>query len=83
MVTLYKVPLLLTPEPDGGYVVTSPILPELVTEGDSLPEALENVRDAFATVIELYENLGRPLPTQLRQRAGDVAIEFEYPVLAR
>ena len=28
--------------------MTSPLLPELVTEGDSAVEALENVKDAFA-----------------------------------
>ena len=58
----YKVPLVLTPQPEGGYTVTSPLLPELVTEGDSLDEALENVKDALAAVIELYQDLGRSLP---------------------
>ncbi len=58
----YKIPLLLTPQPEGGYTVTSPLLPELVTEGDSLNEALENVKDAFAAVIELYQEMGRSLP---------------------
>jgi antitoxin HicB len=43
----YKIPLVLTPQPEGGYTVTSPLLPELVTEGDSLDESLENVKDAF------------------------------------
>ena len=58
----YKVPLLLTPQPEGGYTVTSPLLPELVTEGDSLSEALDNVKDALAAVIEIYQEQGRPLP---------------------
>ncbi|MDD9975780.1 MAG: type II toxin-antitoxin system HicB family antitoxin [Candidatus Poribacteria bacterium] len=58
----YKIPLLLTPQPEGGYTVTSPLLPEFVTEGDSLNEALENVQDALAAVIELYEDMGRSLP---------------------
>ena len=53
----YKIPLILTPQPEGGYTVTSPLLPELVTEGDSLEEALENVKDALAAVIEIYEDL--------------------------
>ena len=57
-----KVPLLLTPQPEGGYTVTSPLLPELVTEGDSLSEALDNVKDALAAVIEIYQEQGRPLP---------------------
>ena len=64
----YKIPLLLTPQVEGGYTVTSPLLPELVTEGDSLDEALENVKDAFAAVLELYQEMGRSLPenTQIR-----------------
>ena len=44
------------------YTVTSPLLPEFVTEGDSLNEALENVQDALAAVIELYQDIGRSLP---------------------
>ena len=62
----YKIPLLLTPQPEGGYTVTSPLLPELVTEGDSLNDALENVQDALAAVIELYQDMGRSLPENIR-----------------
>ena len=58
----YKIPLLLTPQPEGGYTVTSPLLPELVTEGDSMSEALDNVKDALAAVLEIYQDLGRQLP---------------------
>lgn len=50
--------IILTPQSQGGYTVTSPLLPELVTEGDSLNEALENVKDAFAAALELYQDLG-------------------------
>ncbi len=57
-----KIPLVLAPQPEGGYVVTSPLLPELHTEGDTADEAVANVQDALAAVIELYEELGRPLP---------------------
>ena len=59
---LYKIPLLLSPQPEGGFTVTSPLLPELVTEGDTLDEALANARDALAAVVEAYEDLGRALP---------------------
>lgn len=63
---LYKVPLLLSPQPEGGFTVTSPLLPELVTEGDTVEEALSNVRDALAAVIEAYADLGRALPVNMR-----------------
>src|SRR5438552_2077002 len=60
---LYRVPLLFAPQPEGGFTVTSPALPELVTEGDTLVEAFANARDALAAVIELYTDEGRALPT--------------------
>ena len=62
----YRVPLLLSPQPEGGFTVTSPLLPELVTEGDSIDDAMANVRDALAAVIEAYQDLGRPLPPNLQ-----------------
>ena len=58
----YKIPLVLAPQPEGGFTVTSPLLPELITEGDTMDEALENVKDALAAVVETYADLGRPLP---------------------
>lgn len=41
-----KVVLKLTPAEEGGYVVTSPLDPELITEADTLEEAFANARDA-------------------------------------
>ena len=61
----YKIPLVLTPQVEGGYAVTSPLLPELVTEGASVAEAIDNAKDAFAAVVELYEDLGRSLPRSI------------------
>lgn len=73
----YKIPLVLTPQPEGGYTVTSPLLPELVTEGDSVDEALSNVKDALAAVIETYQDLGRPLPSAARLEDPSAPVLFE------
>jgi antitoxin HicB len=62
---MYRVPLVFTPQPEGGYTVTSPVLPELLTDGDSLEQAQANVRDAFEAVVELYAEQGRPLPAAI------------------
>ncbi len=37
------------------------MLPELITEGDTIAECLVNVEDAFAIVHEIYEDEGRPM----------------------
>jgi len=39
MAHTYKIPLMLTAQPEGGYTVTSPALPELITEGNTVEEA--------------------------------------------
>jgi len=59
---MYRIPLVFAPQPEGGYTVTSPVLPELITEGDTLEEAHANVQDAFEAIVELYTEQGRPLP---------------------
>jgi hypothetical protein len=38
--------LILTPDVDGGYVVTSPFDPALITEADTIETAFKNARDA-------------------------------------
>jgi antitoxin HicB len=57
-----RLPLIFVPQPEGGFTVTSPVLPELVTEGDTLEEAFANVSDALAAVLEIYAEQNRPLP---------------------
>jgi len=57
-----KLPLVFEAQAEGGFTVTSPALPELITEGDSLDDAIENARDALAAVVETYAEMKRALP---------------------
>jgi antitoxin HicB len=76
----YKVPLILAPQPEGGYTVTSPLLPELVSEGDSPADAIDNAKDALAAVIELYHDLGRQLPRETAIADLTVPLSFDLVV---
>ena len=69
---MYRIPLVFTPQPEGGYTVTSPALPELLTEGDTLEQAQANVQDAFDAVLEIYAEQNRALPTGIALAAGEV-----------
>jgi antitoxin HicB len=79
---IYKLPLLLSPQPEGGFTVTSPLLPELVTEGETIREALANVQDAMAAVIEVYQDLGRQLPASAQVPDASGAVWLETLVVA-
>ncbi len=65
MSNVYKIPLVLAPQPEGGYTVTNPVIPELVTEADTMDEVKDHIRDAIQAVMEIYEDLGKPLPANL------------------
>lgn len=69
---MYRIPLVFTPQPEGGYTVTSPALPELITEGDTLEEAQANVQDAFDAVLEIYTEQNRALPSGIVLPTGEV-----------
>ena len=65
MENIYKLPLVLDPQPEGGWTITCPVLPELITEADTLAEIEPHVSDALQAVVEIYEHLGKPLPSVL------------------
>ena len=50
------------PEPEGGYTVTCPALPGLVTHGETLSEARDMARDAMEGLIEVMLERGGDVP---------------------
>ncbi|MEK6751084.1 MAG: type II toxin-antitoxin system HicB family antitoxin [Chloroflexota bacterium] len=74
MSQIYKLPLVLEPQPEGGYVVTCPLLPELITEGDDLQSALHNANDALSSIIEALQDLNRPLPPAIQPANENVPL---------
>jgi predicted RNase H-like HicB family nuclease len=58
--------VLLLPDPDeGGYTVLVPALPGCITEGDTLEEALDNVREAISLHVDALIAGGEPVPAEL------------------
>ena len=74
---IYKLPLVLEPQAEGGYVVTCPLLPELITEGETVQEALQNANDALAAIVEGLRALDRPLPEVLKPAQGNTPLWVE------
>ena len=58
--------ILLVPDPDeGGYTATVPALPGCITEGDTLEEVMENMRDAIRLYLEDVEASGEWVPEEV------------------
>jgi antitoxin HicB len=66
----FTFPVTLTPDgQDGGFVVTSRDVPELVTEGNTIADALEAAEGALEAAIEarIEDGLDIPLPTRHKE----------------
>ncbi len=57
-----KFPVVLVPQPEGGFFVECPSLPGCYSQGETETEALENIREAILLVLEDLEELGEPVP---------------------
>ena len=58
-----KLVLTLQEAEEGGYIVTSPLDPELITEADTVREAFVNARDALRSLARSRAKLLRKLAT--------------------
>lgn len=59
-----KFTVVLSPEGDGGYSVVCPAIPGCVSQGDSLEEALANIREAILLCLEVRHDEGMPAPKE-------------------
>jgi len=58
----YRYPLTLTPDDDGTVLVSSPDFPELNTYGTDQADALRMARGALEACVQMYVELGKPMP---------------------
>ena len=58
----HELPVILTPDEDGGFVVECPIIPGCISQGDTREEALANIREAIELCLENQATEGWHLP---------------------
>ncbi len=59
---IYDYTVLMTPDATGGYVVTCPALPGVVTQGETLEEARINAAEAIDLYLEVLQEDGEQIP---------------------
>ena len=62
----FEYAVLLSPDEDGGYVVTCRDLPEVITQGETIEQALSEARDALdeSFALRIGDALDLPHPTK-------------------
>ena len=57
--------VVLEPDQEGkGFTATVPALPGCVSEGDTLEEALENIKEAIELYLDSCQKAGEPIPVE-------------------
>jgi len=59
---VYDFKAILEPDETGGYVVSCPSLPGCYTQGNTVEEALENIKEAILLCLEDMEAQGEEVP---------------------
>ena len=68
--------VLFEPAEEGGYVVTCPALPGLVTEGNTLAQARVMAADAIRTYLGSLRKDGQRIPADKKLSADPVKEEI-------
>ena len=59
---MFNYPVILDPQPEGGFVVTFPDVPEAITQGEDEVDALGHAVDALETALSFYVDNRKALP---------------------
>lgn len=70
----YAYPYELSPQPEGGFTVTFPDVPEAITQGDTEAEAATMAEDALVSALSFYTDQSEPLPRPSPARGRPVAL---------
>jgi len=64
----------LEPDEDGGYVVVCPSLQGCCSQGETVEEAMANIREAIELCLEDLQERGEPVPDPSNVLIGSVVV---------
>lgn len=67
-ISKYQRQVIIEPDETGGYVISCPSLPGCHSQGETIDEALENIRDAIELYIEVLLEDSLPVPEDTLER---------------
>ena len=62
MTKLEEFEIILSPQPEGGFIVAVPELPDVADEGDSPEQAIDMSHEAIKGYLETVAGLEYPIP---------------------
>jgi antitoxin HicB len=78
-----RYPVHLESADEGGYVVTFPDIPEAITQGEDIEDALRRGADALESALEFYFEARRPVPAPSKPKRGQRVVELPVSLAAK
>lgn len=78
-----RYPVRLKAAEEGGYIVTFPDIPEAITQGENVEDALRHAADALESALEFYFDARRPVPAPSKPKRGQRIVELPVSVSAK
>jgi len=76
-------PARFEPAHEGGYVVTFRDIPEAITQGETMEEAMEMAADVLVSSMDFYVEDRRPVPMPSKAKRGETMVELPPSAAAK
>jgi antitoxin HicB len=80
---MLRYPAHLEPQPEGGFTVTFPDVPEAITQGEDVDDALLHAADVLESALDFYIEAGRAIPMPSKARRGQRVVELPASYAAK
>src|ERR1035437_8564537 len=79
----FEYPVLLKPAEEGGFIVTCRDLPQLITQGEDVTDALAEAADAMDEVFATYMIAGLECPHPSKKKRGEYLVAPPAETMAK
>lgn len=80
---MLRFPVHLEAQEEGGYVVTFPDIPEAITQGEDVEDALLHAADVLESALDYYIEEGLPIPAPSKPKRGQRLVELPASLSAK
>ena len=76
----YDLPINLTPQKEGGFMVTSPVWSDCYAQGDTIDEAILEIMAVAQSLIGLYKEEGLQVPLKSAEQKQSASL-LSVPII--